>query len=122
MYIYILYIYIVYIYVYIYIYICNMYIHMCLWNPKDSSKHWSHLCEIGLVASHLGNGTPRSEDPIFGPEKMGTSGKKQWKKHGKNIGKIMKSVKIIEQKISQKSEISGNRPSKRYLKNAEIEG
>ena len=53
--------------VYIYIYICNMYIHMCLWNPKDSSKHWSHLCEIGLVASHLATELPRSERSNFWP-------------------------------------------------------
>jgi len=47
---------------------------------------------------------------------------KQWKKHGKNIGKIMKSLKIIEQKISQKIGHQWKSSIKRYLKNAEIEG
>ena len=110
-----LYIYIVYIYIYTYV---TWYIHMCLWNPKDSSKHWSHLCEIGLVASHLATELPRSERSNFLALKRwehlgknnGTTMEKTWEEHRKNHE--ISENHWTENISKNRSDISGNRPSK----------
>ena len=108
-YIYSVYIYIVYIYIYIvYIYIYCVYICVYIYTYVTCI----YTCAYGILKIHRSTGptSVRSvslpptwqrnshdpKDPIFGPEKMGTSGKKQWKTMEKTWEEHRKNHEISE--------------------------